>query len=112
MISSISIDGYRGFEHFTMPNLGRINLLVGTNNSGKTSLLEAVTILESCGDLSRLWSIQWRRGERTYRPLPPVAAAPNSPPRVLVETDLPHLFYGHEMRPGSHFSIAAENESL
>jgi hypothetical protein len=111
MISSISIHGYRGFDHFEMPDLGRINLLVGTNNSGKTSILEAVSILESSGDLARLWNIRWRRGERTYRPLPPITATPNAPPRVLIETDLPHLFYGHEIHPGTRFSISAANES-
>jgi hypothetical protein len=111
MISSISIQGYRGFDHFEMPDLGRVNLLVGTNNSGKTSILEAVSILESSGELGRLWSIQWRRGERTYRPLPPATATPNAPPRVLIETDLPHLFYGHEIHHGTRFSIFAANES-
>jgi len=112
MISSILIHGYRGLDDFSMPELGRINLLVGTNNSGKTSILEAVSILESSGDLTRLWNIQWRRGERTYRPLPASTTAPaTSPPRVIVETDLPHLFYGHELRLGARISISAANES-
>ena len=80
MISSLSIQGYRGFEHFEMPDLGRINLLVGTNNSGKTSILEAVSILESSGDVIRLWNILYKRGERTYRPLPQSGTTP----RVLL----------------------------
>jgi hypothetical protein len=108
MISSLSIQGYRGFEHFEMPDLGRINLLVGTNNSGKTSILEAVSILESSGDIIRLWNILYKRGERTYRPLPQSGTAP---PRVLVEADLVHVFHGHELHPGTRFSISATNES-
>jgi hypothetical protein len=112
MISSISIKGYRGFEHFEMRDLGRINLLVGTNNSGKTSILEVVSILESGGDLERLWNILWKRGERNIRTLPPLPDKNNPPtPRVLPEASLAHLFYGHEIHPGTRLSISAQNES-
>src|SRR5579864_4219074 len=114
MISSISIHGYRGFEHFEMPDLGRINLLVGTNNSGKTSILEVVSMLESGGDLPRLWNILWKRGERSIRTLPPLSVPEkNSPPapRIVGEADLAHVFYGHEIHPGTRMSIAARNES-
>ena len=50
MISAIRIQGYRGFEQFEMGNLGRVNLLVGANNSGKTSVLEAIDLLSSSLD--------------------------------------------------------------
>jgi hypothetical protein len=69
MISSIRIEGYRGLERFEMSGLGRVNLLVGTNNSGKTSVLEAIYLLASAGDPGALWQMLWRRGER----LPPIA---------------------------------------
>lgn len=109
MISSISIRGYRGFEQFEMPDLGRINLLVGTNNSGKTSILEAVSLLESAGDLTRLWNILWRRGERTVRTLPPLEQ--NPAPRAVAEADLGHIFHGHEIHSGTRLFITAKNES-
>jgi ABC-type branched-subunit amino acid transport system ATPase component len=109
MISSLLITGYRGFEHFEIPDLGRINLLVGTNNSGKTSVLEVVSILESAGDLSRLWNILWKRGERTVRTLPPLEK--NLAPRPIAEVDVGHIFYGHEIHPGTRLSITAKNES-
>src|SRR5438270_11166835 len=64
MISSIKITGYRGFSDFEMSGLERVNLLVGTNNSGKTSALEAIFLLISRGDPSALWQVLWRRGER------------------------------------------------
>jgi len=108
MISSISIRGYRGFEQFEMPDLGRINLLVGTNNSGKTSILEVVSMLESAGDLTRLWNILWKRGERTVRTLPPVEK--NPAPRPIAEADIGHIFHGHEIHSGTHLSITAKNE--
>ena len=54
MISSLNIKGYRGLENFEMSGLGRINLLVGTNNSGKTSVLEIIHLLASQGDPAAL----------------------------------------------------------
>lgn len=44
MFSSIRIRGYRGLSEFSISPLGRINLLVGANNSGKTSVLEAIQL--------------------------------------------------------------------
>jgi len=41
----LTIKGYRCFEDFSMDGLTRVNLLVGNNNSGKTSFLEAVYLL-------------------------------------------------------------------
>ncbi|WP_221064787.1 AAA family ATPase [Methylomagnum ishizawai] len=43
--SKVGIDGFRGLRHLELDGLGRINILVGGNNSGKTSVLEALSIL-------------------------------------------------------------------
>lgn len=45
LIRDLTIKGYRCFEDFSMDGLTRVNLLVGNNNSGKTSFLEAVYLL-------------------------------------------------------------------
>ena len=63
MYSSIRISGYRGLDSFTMEGLGRINLLVGTNNCGKTSILECIELLRSSGNRLVLSTILGRRGE-------------------------------------------------
>lgn len=42
MISKISIDGFKGLDHFELPHLSRVTLLGGRNNVGKTSVLEAM----------------------------------------------------------------------
>ena len=63
MYSSIHIRGYRGLDSFRMRGLGRVNLLVGTNNCGKTSILECVELLRSTGHPNVLSSILKRRGE-------------------------------------------------
>ena len=44
-LESVSIDGFRGLRNLELKGLGPINLLVGENNSGKTSALEAISIL-------------------------------------------------------------------
>jgi predicted ATPase len=104
MISSIQIHGYRGFSNFEMSGLERVNLLVGANNSGKTSALEAVFILVSRGDPNSLWHVLWRRGER----LAGGADRTNNRPPDL---DVSHLFNGHKLELGSHFKLSAANQS-
>lgn len=63
MIESISITNYRSFSKLTVPNVARVNLIVGTNNSGKTSLLEAMYLLTSEDPVASLISILKERGE-------------------------------------------------
>ncbi|MDJ0597600.1 MAG: AAA family ATPase [Crocosphaera sp.] len=45
MIRDLSIKNYRCFEDFYVDGLAQVNLIVGDNNSGKTSLLEAIYLL-------------------------------------------------------------------
>jgi predicted ATPase len=45
MISSITIRNFRCFKNLTLHDLKRVTLIVGENNSGKTSLLEALFLL-------------------------------------------------------------------
>jgi ABC-type branched-subunit amino acid transport system ATPase component len=49
MINSLHIKGFRGFKDFKVEGLGRVNLIIGKNNAGKTSLLEAVYLLTARG---------------------------------------------------------------
>src|ERR1700686_83457 len=57
MIHSVKISGYRTFNQFEMSGLGRVNLLVGRNNTGKTSILEGLYILASGNNPSALWYV-------------------------------------------------------
>ncbi len=45
MLRDLTIKNYRCFEDFYIDGLERVNLFVGNNNSGKTSLLEAIYLL-------------------------------------------------------------------
>lgn len=43
-LDQITIQQFRGLRGLELSKLGRVNLLVGMNNSGKTSVLEAISI--------------------------------------------------------------------
>ncbi|MGB2984425.1 MAG: ATP-binding protein [Phycisphaerae bacterium] len=101
MLRNLIIDGFRGFEHFEMGDLGRVNLLVGTNNSGKTSVLEAIQILTT-GHIRSIWAALSRRGERLID---------ESDRRPREEVDVCHLFHGHAMEVGSEFRLRGVNDS-
>ena len=47
MIESLAVENYRSFESYRIDRLATVNLLVGRNNCGKTSLLEAVEFAAS-----------------------------------------------------------------
>jgi len=44
-IEDLQIDTFRGIKNLQINDLGSINILVGDNNSGKTSVLEAIQLL-------------------------------------------------------------------
>ncbi len=47
VLKNLKIGGFRGIRNLDVPALGAINLVVGDNNSGKTSVLEALQLLRS-----------------------------------------------------------------
>ncbi len=63
MISSLEIKNYRLFKDFKLSSLSRVNLIVGTNNGGKSSLLEAIYLLTSDRPRYSLSKILRERGE-------------------------------------------------
>lgn len=44
MLKSLTIKNFRSLEDFEVSKLGRVNLIVGKNNSGKSTVLEALQI--------------------------------------------------------------------
>jgi AAA15 family ATPase/GTPase len=103
MLKSLKIENFRCFQSFELQQLGRVNLLVGTNNSGKTSILEAIQLFCSRTSLETLPEIMINRGEYLW----------NDEQRVRSrELAIRHLFYGHEIKVGSTFSIFGVNHSV
>jgi hypothetical protein len=96
MLKSLKIENFRCFPSFELKKLGRINLLVGKNNSGKTSILEAIQMFYSENNLEALGDTMKNRGEY-------LLDEGNN------EYDIRHLFYGHEINLDSEFSIEGIN---
>lgn len=46
-IKNIKISNFRGIDHLTIEDFSRVNVFLGQNNSGKTTMLEAIAMLMS-----------------------------------------------------------------
>jgi AAA15 family ATPase/GTPase len=101
MLTSIKVTGFRALQSLEAKDLGRVNLLVGKNNAGKTSLLEAIE-LHNVGVTPK--SVLVSAGERKeYR----FSEGKNAP----LAYDISHLFRGHVVEEGAEFTISG-NETL
>ncbi len=59
--TEVVVERYRALSNLHLENTGRVNLLVGVNNSGKTSLLEAIYLLAHQSDERALNDLaRWR----------------------------------------------------
>ncbi len=63
MLNSIEIQNYRNLKHLSVEKLGRVNLIIGRNNTGKTSLLEAVYLFRNSFEVESISKIVASRGE-------------------------------------------------
>ena len=95
MLRTLELEGYRGFDKYKLTDLTRVNLLVGKNNCGKTSILEAVHFLVSGGDPFVLVRSANRRGE--------VSDAGAEP-----RPDVSHVFFGRRFDAGVRFRLSAD----
>jgi len=103
MLKSLKIKNFRSFPSFEMQNLGRLNLIVGKNNSGKTSILEAIQLLTSHSHfeiLEILKSVMTRRGEYI------------NDENGDYELDIRNLFSDRIIHAGSEFSIGERHNDL
>jgi hypothetical protein len=104
LINSLDIDGFRALADLKIDGLGRVNLVTGKNNSGKSTLLEAIRILATGGALRTLYEILNYREE---------LGSNNEADRTYLPTDLApfcSLFTGFpDLGSSKHgFSIAAK----
>ena len=51
------IDRYRGIKALKIDELKGVNLVVGDNNCGKTSVLEAIQLLRTSGNLANVYRV-------------------------------------------------------
>lgn len=64
-LKSLYIDKFRGLAQFSVEKLGRVNLIVGPNNIGKSSVLEALRIYAGNANLFLLKNIAKEHDEKS-----------------------------------------------
>lgn len=96
MLEDFHIDGFRSFAALNIAPLARVNLFVGKNNCGKTSILEALQLLATDGDWNTLAQGMYRRGERLVL---------ESDDRPTPAFDVRHLFHGRDAHYGTGFKL-------
>ena len=72
MIESLHVSGFKLFRDITLPRLGRLNLFVGENNSGKSCLLEAINLYAGRTPITNVLQTAARRSREILRPWDPV----------------------------------------
>lgn len=87
MLKSLVIRNYRGLEDFQVEKLGRVNLIVGKNNSGKSTVLEALRLYAASGHGAVLEQIAADHDERFFI---------SEHDTEDVELPFEHLFTGRE----------------
>ena len=66
MLDSLDIKNYRNLRELRISSLGKVNLITGKNNTGKSTILEAIALYASKGDLNLIYQLLGERGEN-YR---------------------------------------------
>jgi ABC-type branched-subunit amino acid transport system ATPase component len=102
MLNVLQIEGFRAFSRYVIEDLGRVNLFVGRNNSGKTTILEAAEMLLAADSTAAVLGSAIRRGEMY------VPRNQDSPSQYA---DVSHLFHGHACEAGKKFEIRGTESS-
>jgi AAA15 family ATPase/GTPase len=90
MLESFQIRNFRLFQHLEVGRLGRVNLVVGRNNAGKSTFLEAVELYASNASSTVLLDLVESRQETWFS-----EAQPHSP--NFLGNPVRHLFFGHKL---------------
>jgi ABC-type branched-subunit amino acid transport system ATPase component len=93
MLRDLTIQNYRCFKDFHIDELARVNLIVGQNNSGKTTFLEAIYLLVNEGNIQFLLEVLNSRGELTVEP----SRQRNGEVVSQHHYQILHIFYGHQL---------------
>jgi len=90
MLKSFQIINFRLFEKLEVKKLGRVNLIVGKNNSGKSTFLEAIQIYASNGNSKTLLEIIESRQETWLSEF-------QQQSHDYLDNPIRHLFFGHKL---------------
>ena len=104
MFTHLQLTGYRGFQSYALNDLARVNLLVGKNNSGKTSVLEAINLLTDNSSLRALARFATQRRQQKFWFF--------DDQRNVEILDVSPVFFGHRLKPGTRFTVASNRNKL
>jgi ABC-type cobalamin/Fe3+-siderophores transport system ATPase subunit len=90
MLKSFEITNFRLFQHLQVKKLSRVNLIVGKNNSGKSSFLEALELYVSNASASIILGQLESRQEDWFNELSPHSQS-------FVDSPLRQLFFGRKL---------------
>jgi predicted ATPase len=98
-LTSLMIQRFRVFDDLRIERLGRVNLIVGKNNVGKSTLLEALCLYFNQGSAATIWQILEARNEGR-RPAFSVAGRDRSfvQDPLLIMKKLFHRRYAPELK--------------
>ncbi|MFI5380882.1 MAG: ATP/GTP-binding protein [Tepidisphaerales bacterium] len=77
MLDTINIERFRGIRALCLEDLGKVNIFVGTNATGKTSVLEAISMI------ANPTAVQWLVTLSQWREMPPPSRANDDTLRVF-----------------------------
>ncbi len=78
MYKSFRVKNFRCFKDLQINDLGRVNLIAGKNNTGKTALMEAMYIHSGNRDVKTLLRIDHHESYRMYREFMPTESDDDS----------------------------------
>jgi hypothetical protein len=90
MLNSFEITNFRLFQHLTVGKLSRVNLVVGKNNTGKTTFLEAVALYASNASVKLILDLVEDRQEAWVSEAQPHL-------QNFLDNPVRHLFFGHQL---------------
>lgn len=109
MLQSVHVRNFRGLKDLKVDGLGRINLFAGRNNSGKTALLEALSLLAGAGWPNLAFNPSVARGAEV---LAEAQLAPGGQvsPIMVRESVWKPMFHGLDLE--EKVTVAAEHGAL
>ena len=96
-LDSLSIQGFRGVQKLEIPKLGRVTLITGKNDVGKTTVLEAAQLYGSRGNEGILYSLLDKHEETS------AFSEDDNPISDLY--DFTSLFFGRDVSENSRIKI-------
>jgi ABC-type cobalamin/Fe3+-siderophores transport system ATPase subunit len=100
-LDSLEIQNFRGFRHLQIEKLGRVNLIVGKNNIGKTALLEALELYARRGSPNLIRLFLRTRNELSDSARRGLSSISGDDELDRVLEALRYLFYGRKEIKGN-----------